>query len=99
MGFIATDYRSNRVFPLTNPYISNIVQQRRWSYLELGWPVIQPRIFFELRVRLSPSFVELHHGVFFEDAFSSSSPPCKLIFNSWVRASIRRVIAGTGICK
>ena len=99
MGFIATDYRSNRVFPLTNPYISNIMQQRRWSYLELGSPVIQPRIFFELRVRLSPSFVELHHGVFFEDAFSSSSPPCKLIFNSWVRASVRRVIAGTGICK
>ena len=46
MGFTGTGYRNNRVFPLTNPYISNIVQQCLWSYLELGLPVIQSRSFF-----------------------------------------------------
>ena len=33
MGFTGNGYRNNRVFPLTNPCISNIVQQCRWSYL------------------------------------------------------------------
>lgn len=73
-GFTGTGYRNNRVFPPTNPYISNIVQQCRWSYLERGLPVIQPRIFFWLRVRLSLRFVELYHGSFFGGRISIQVP-------------------------
>ena len=79
-GFTGTGYRNNRVFPLTNPYISNIVQQCRWSYLERGLPVIQPRIFFGLRVRLSPRFVELQHGAFLGGRISIQVPAVQPFF-------------------
>ena len=42
--FTFVGYRNNCFFYHTNPYILNVMQQLRWSYFELGPPVVYQQL-------------------------------------------------------
>ena len=62
--FIFVGYRNDRLFPHTNPYISNVTQQRRSSYFELGLPLSYIKFLWMLKGMIPVSDVFLLHKIY-----------------------------------